>query len=103
ATTAHCASRLRVLSDPTRLSVIEILLAGSKHVGEINAELGIEQSLLSHHLRVLRDAGLVRAARDGKAVRYSLAQPVDRDPRQKAIQLGCCLLSFQKSASSPLR
>jgi hypothetical protein len=38
---AHCATKLRLPADPTRLSVIEILLAGSKHVGEINAQLGI--------------------------------------------------------------
>jgi DNA-binding transcriptional ArsR family regulator len=91
----RCAGKLRVLSDATRLSVIEMLLAGSKRVGEIRAELRIEQSLLSHHLKVLREAGLVKAARDGKAVRYSLAKQLEARHSGKAIDLGCCLLSFE--------
>jgi ArsR family transcriptional regulator len=75
-----------------------ILLSGSKKVGEINAELGIEQSLLSHHLKVLRDAGLVSAVRDGKAVRYSLTALVGEGRRKKALDLGCCRLSFEEIA-----
>jgi hypothetical protein len=97
---ADCATKLRILADPTRLSVIRILLTGPKHVGEINAELGIEQSLLSHHLKVLRDAGLVKGARDGKAVRYSFAAHVGTAHQPKAINLGCCVLSFGKDHSA---
>ena len=94
-----CATKLKILSDPTRLSVMEILLAGSKHVGEINSVLRVEQSLLSHHLKVLREAGLVRAERDGKAVRYSLAEQVGGNRAEKAINLGCCHLTFEEIAS----
>jgi len=89
-----CASLLKVLADETRLAVVEQLLTGPKHVGEINAELGVEQSLLSHHLKVLRDANLVSAERDGKHVRYSLAKVVRGKRRGRAIDLGCCLISF---------
>lgn len=90
-----CASLLKVLADETRLAVMEQLLGGAKHVGEINATLGVEQSLLSHHLRVLRDAGLVTAERQGKQVRYALASEVQGNRRQNAINLGCCRISFQ--------
>ncbi len=89
-----CASVLKVLADPTRLAVVEQLLDGPKHVGEINETLGVEQSLLSHHLKVLRDAGLVSAKRDGKQVRYSLTKNVHSRRRGRAIDLGCCLISF---------
>ena len=89
-----CASLLKVLADETRLAVVERLLAGPKHVGEINASLGVEQSLLSHHLRVLRDAGLVNATRDGKQVLYCLAPHVRGTRRGNAIDLGCCFISF---------
>src|SRR5688572_15171792 len=65
-----CASLLKVLADETRLAVMEQLMAGPRHVGEINGPLAIEPSLLSHHLKVLRDAGLVTAERDGKQVLY---------------------------------
>ncbi|MCA9155561.1 MAG: metalloregulator ArsR/SmtB family transcription factor [Pirellulaceae bacterium] len=90
-----CASLLKVLADETRLTVVQQLLDGPKHVGEINAELNVEQSLLSHHLKVLRDAGLVCARRDGKAVLYELAPGMEASQSGKAINLGCCLLSFE--------
>jgi len=94
-TTINCADRLKVLADETRLTVMRLLLAGPKHVGEINEEIDIEQSLLSHHLRVLRDAGLVIAERDGKGVLYRLAPGVAGTKKGEAVDLGCCLLSFE--------
>ncbi len=87
-----CASLLKVLADHTRLAVVQQLLSGPKHVGEINRHLQIEQSLLSHHLKILRDAGFVTAKRDGKQVLYSLAKPFQDQP--PAIDLGCCSISF---------
>jgi len=89
-----CASRLKVLADETRLAVLRQLMERPKHVGEINAPLGIEPTLLSHHLKVLREAGLVVTERDGKAVLYSLAPEVEDVHSGQAINLGCCLLSF---------
>jgi len=89
-----CASLLKVLADETRLAVVERLLTGAMHVGEINATLGVEQSLLSHHLKVLREAGVVTAKRDGKQVLYSLAKHVQGSRRGRAIDLGCCRISF---------
>jgi len=68
-----CASLLKMLADETRLAVVRQLMEGPKHVGEMNETLGLEQSLLSHHLKILREAGLVTSKRDGKAVLYSLA------------------------------
>ena len=90
---SFCADKLKTLADSTRLAVLELLWSGPKHVGEMNAVLGLEQSLLSHHLKVLRDKGFVEAKRDGKAVQYYLA-PTVRTNFGKALDLGCCLLSF---------
>lgn len=90
-----CASLLKVLADETRLAVIEQLMAGPKHVGEINGPLGVEPSLLSHHLKVLREAGLVIAQRDGKQVLYSVSPQVKGERQGKAINLGCCMISFE--------
>ncbi len=86
--------KLKVLADTTRLSVLEILMEGPKHVGELNAVLGIEQSLLSHHLKVLRQEGFVKATRDGKAVLYCCAPNIQQRNGSRAIDLGCCLLCF---------
>ena len=93
--TGSCADLLKVLADQTRLAVVAQLLEGPRHVGQLNAALGLEPSLLSHHLRVLRDAGLVESRRDGKAVLYQLARAVRAARKGKAINLGCCLLSFE--------
>lgn len=90
-----CAVKLKVLADPTRLAVVEVLMEGPKHVGEINAVLKVDQSLLSHHLKVLRDAGLVEATRDGKSVLYGLAAGVEARGAVRGIDLGCCCLSFE--------
>lgn len=90
----NCADRLKVLADETRLAVLRQLLGGPKRVGELNEGIGIEQSLLSHHLRVLRDAGLVMASRDGKAVLYRIAPGVTTARKGHAVDLGCCLLAF---------
>lgn len=88
-----CALRLKALADETRLAVVRHLMQGPCHVGDIQTALGIEQSLLSHHLRCLRDAGIVEATRDGKAVLYQLSPTLKR-PRQGIVDLGCCQISF---------
>ena len=92
---AGCADKLKVLSDVTRLFVLEELLAGPRTVTELNALLRIEQSLLSHHLRVLREAGLVETTRDGKAIRYAIAPEAKAQETGKALELGCCRISFE--------
>jgi DNA-binding transcriptional ArsR family regulator len=91
-----CAAKLAVLADPTRLAVVRVLLDGPRHVTEINRHLRIAQNLLSHHLRILRDAGIVISCRDGKAVRYAIAPGVDVGTSGSAINLGCCNLTFEK-------
>ena len=91
---SFCAHQLKILADSTRLAVLELLWSGPKHVGEMNAVLGLEQSLLSHHLKVLREEGFVRATRDGKAVLYQLESSVRSANGDWAIDLGCCRLCF---------
>ncbi len=91
-----CARKLRVLSDPTRMAVLELLFEGPRHVQDLNLVLQVEQSLLSHHLRALREAGLVHCRRDGKAVLYSLSPAARSRGGQRSIELGCCALEFPK-------
>jgi ArsR family transcriptional regulator, nickel/cobalt-responsive transcriptional repressor len=91
----ECAQVLRILGDPTRLDVIRSLLQGPRRVGEINDLLNVEQSLLSHHLRVLREAGLVESRRNGKAVLYRLSPALESRRRGRVLELGCCRLDFE--------
>lgn len=88
-----CADTMKVLSEQTRLVVLQELLAGPRNVTELNARLRLDQSLLSHHLKVLREAGLVVSAREGKSVRYSISPDV-RGADPNSIELGCCRFSF---------
>ncbi len=89
-----CAGKLKILSDATRLAVLESLMSGPKHVGELMDQLDVEQSLLSHHLAVLREHGFVEAMREGKTVVYQLPDTVADFTSGRAINLGCCKISF---------
>jgi ArsR family transcriptional regulator len=60
------------LSDETRLEVIELLKKGERCVCELTDTLDAAQSRLSFHLRVLKDAGIVRDRKDGRWVHYEL-------------------------------
>lgn len=92
---ADCSRKLKTLADSTRLAVLQLLMEQPLHVGEMNTVLGLDQSLLSHHLKVLREEGFVVATRDGKAVLYHLSTEVQPAKGGRAIDLGCCLLSFE--------
>jgi len=63
---------LRVLSEEKRLRIIHLLKDGEVCVCDLMERMDISQSLLSHHLGVLRKVGLVRDRRDGQWVYYSL-------------------------------
>lgn len=65
---------LKVVGDLTRMRILCTLLPGEElSVSELQQTLGMSQSAVSHQLRVLRDADLVRFRRAGKLVYYSLA------------------------------
>jgi ArsR family transcriptional regulator len=71
------ANLFKALSHPARIRVLEILSTNGRPtgVGEILADTGIEPTLLSQHLAVLRRHGVVRGERVGNAVYYELAHP----------------------------
>lgn len=70
---AEAAERARALGDPTRLSVLLALRSGGELCGcDLAWILGRSQALVSHHLRALREAGLVRSRREARMVFYSL-------------------------------
>ncbi len=89
-----CASKLKVLADSTRLAVLEALMSGPQNVGELMEQLDVEQSLLSHHLAILREHELVESYREGKTMIYHLPTSVTDSTAGKAINLGCCKISF---------
>jgi DNA-binding transcriptional ArsR family regulator len=70
---AQVADLFHLLGDPTRLRIVLACLQHPTAVGEIAAALALSSSLVSHHLRLLRAARIVKAERQGKQVFYSAA------------------------------
>ena len=62
----------KFFGDTTRIRIIEILLSGEISVNEIAEKLQLGQSAVSHQLRILRTAGLVKPRRVGRTVFYAL-------------------------------
>jgi rhodanese-related sulfurtransferase len=63
----------KALSNGRRLELIDLLAQAERSVDELARESGLSLALTSHHLRLLRDAGLVTSRREGVHVRYALA------------------------------
>lgn len=62
----------KVISDSTRLTILYLLKEKKRNVSEIVEITGIEQSAISHQLRILKDSRLVRSTRSGKSMIYQL-------------------------------
>ncbi len=71
-TTERAIELFHALSDETRLEIIELLRKGERCVCELTDTLDAAQSRLSFHLRVLKEAGIVRDRKDGRWVYYEL-------------------------------
>src|SRR5512135_2382741 len=75
AATTELANILKVLADPSRLAIFDLLMQGVQCNCELGDQLKMPMNLISHHLKVLRDADLVNAERDsvdGRWVYYSI-------------------------------
>lgn len=73
---------LKAMDDPTRFTVIDLLLQDkAMSVADMMHIIGIEPTLFSHHLKILRDVGLVVSSRSAKNVIYSLAKSVKAGKR----------------------
>lgn len=70
--TSELSEMFRLLGEPNRLNIVTSCLDGPLNVGELTGRLGLSQSLVSHHLRLLRAARLLKAGKRGKQVFYSL-------------------------------
>jgi SAM-dependent methyltransferase/DNA-binding transcriptional ArsR family regulator len=95
-----CSRRLKAVADPIRWAVMAQLVAGSKNVTELNAALKADPTLLSHHLKILRDEGLVVGERQGKTIRYRVNPEVALRPSGRGIDLGCCRLELNGETPS---
>lgn len=69
---------LSALGDPIRLRVLDELVSGERCVCKLQQDIDISPNLLSYHLRVLREAGLVEASRRGRWVDYRLSSVAEK-------------------------
>ena len=67
---AATATVYRAIADPTRRSILDLLRAGERAVVDLLGHFDFSQPALSKHLKVLRDAGLVRMRKVGRERRY---------------------------------
>jgi len=67
------ADLFKIFGDTTRMRILYTLMQGSRCVGDIAETLGMTQSAISHQLRILKSSNLVGTSREGKTIRYSLA------------------------------
>ena len=63
---------LKALSDPSRREILELLKSGRLSAGEIAEKFPVSGAAVSKHLSVLKDADLIRDAREGKFIFYEL-------------------------------
>jgi ArsR family transcriptional regulator len=89
----QCAKVLKALADDTRLKILEFLFKGEYSVSEIACSTDIDYSHVSHHLGVLRNAGIVLDNKDGKFVMYKL-HPDFRSEKTNALDFSCCSIEF---------
>ena len=65
----------QALAHPTRIGIIERLRTGELSVGALSDQLGVEQSIASHHLGILRSKYLVETRKEGNQIYYRLRDP----------------------------
>src|SRR6516162_7966551 len=89
-----CARYLKALADPMRLRIIQCLQGGPLIVTDVCDQVGEDMANVSHHLGVLRHAGLVSGAKQGKYVVYALEPRFfrAREPGKAGdlLDFGCC-------------
>jgi ArsR family transcriptional regulator len=69
-------NRLKAMGHPTRLRILSLLRESGSCVHDLEEKLGLRQSNVSQHLRILRDLDLVTVRRQGQSVCYSLNAPL---------------------------
>ena len=77
----------KALNDPTRREIIELLKKGDLTAGEIADHFQITKPSISHHLDLLKQAGLVEAVKQGQFIYYSLNTTVVDELIQWVLQL----------------
>ncbi len=85
------------LADPTRREILALLRGGSLTAGELSERFALSKPTLSHHFKVLRAAGLVRAERRGTSLVYTLQANVLEELAAELLELASTLRPKKKA------
>jgi ArsR family transcriptional regulator len=86
----QCADALAGIAEPSRIQIIDFLRTGPKNVTEIASAIKVPIVNASHHLSVLRNAGLVENKKDGRFVIYTLDPKFSDSKSGLTLDLGWC-------------
>ena len=89
AAATEAADLLKALSNQGRLRILCALVPGEMSVGDLETALGASQSYVSGQLLRLRNEGLVSCTRDGRSIRYQLADPRVRPLLERIYEIFC--------------
>jgi len=91
-----CANYLKALGDPCRLQIVRALRTGPMSVSDLAILLESEVANVSHHLRVLFHADLVKTERDGRFIYYHLNKAffTRRGLLKQSLDFGCCKIDL---------
>lgn len=87
ATLLPAAALFHGFADPTRLSILQLLMTGERKVVDLTEHLGLAQSTVSQHLACLRECALVSVRSEGRSSVYSIANPEVIDTLRAAEKL----------------
>jgi len=74
---------IKTIAEPNRLKILELLKDGEKCACDIHPKLKISQNLNSHHLKVLKDLGLLKSKKEGTTIVYSRDEGVIKNYQQE--------------------
>ena len=95
-----CSKALKALSDLNRIKILELLFKGEMCVSDLVKALKLDQPKVSHHLAILKRAGVILDRRQGRKIIYSLHPGVYRKPGEfvDRIDFGYCSVEFKRRA-----
>ena len=92
-------TQLKALSDVTRLKILDTLLKQHLNVDELAAAVRISKYSASRHLRVLRDAGIIRSRKQGRCLVNTITDNfLTGIEKHKVLDLGCCQFHFDTTS-----
>ena len=93
-----CIAALKALGEETRLRILRLLFKEPLSVNEISVRLKVSQYNISKHLRIMREAGLLESAKQGKQRLYVVTSGLKSQvaANNNVLDLGCCTFRFDK-------